>query len=152
MDELNGIGLTDREKDIIIVRTQLDLTVEETMKKLNVTVDEVHKVEDKVRDYFRNTHTNMSKMQRDFYKDLEFRMLVNKALEEADVRDMDDKEDCIKWMIGEDYGTLEYQFWPYRITENTKIVGIDAGTPVKALIRAAASLWKEKRILIGAKR
>lgn len=96
-----------------------------------------------------NGGLNISKLSEDAAKDAQFRKIVNQAMEHSGVRDMDDKALFMNWALGDDYKMLPYQDWPARISERTRLIGMTMHTSVYQVIRAAAELWKQKRIMVG---
>ena len=91
---------------------------------------------------------NVSKLDYSAKMDMKFRRIVNKAMERAGVKDLDDKASFIEWAIGKDYKTVPYQDWPARLTDRVKLIGI-WNQPVVLIIQAAAEIWKRKRIVVG---
>ena len=82
-------------------------------------------------------------------RDAKFRAIVNRAMEDSGVRDIDDKCDFMLWAVGEGYKDLPYQEWPFAIADRVKLIGVSPSSSVYDVISAAAQIWKRKRLVIS---
>jgi hypothetical protein len=147
-DGWKDLDLSTREKDVIALLNSGN-SPKDAAIALREPVAFVMSVIQKIKASFDGEYLNMSRMDRESARETKFRKIVNSAMEEENVIDIDDKSAFMNWAIGSDYATTPYQEWPLRISSNVSLVGIDRMSPVKAVIRAACQIWKQKRIFVG---
>lgn len=98
-------------------------------------------------------------------KEAKFRRIVKKAMIAEDIIIIDDQLAFINWLIGPDYGEIPYMIqnkeeiyrqtkeipedWISRIQTRGKLVNVGPRSSVYDVIRAAAQIYKSKRILVG---
>lgn len=147
MEGYEDLRLTTREKDIIALRVA-GFGRSVTASRLGIDITEIERLEEKVRRSYRSDFLNLSHLDRSARKDMKFRKLVARAMNESGLRTIEEMEDFLGWAIGEDYQVVPYQEWPLRIMRNCKLLGISEMSPVKEVVRAAVEIWKHNRILI----
>lgn len=124
----------------------------------NLTEDDVFKMERKLEEQGMSLKEvcqqeedaiDFDRLYRDSQREAQFRRIVAKALNDARLETLDEREEFIAYAIGNDYKELPYQFWPERLQNNLSMI-VHGGTSVYQAIKDAAREWKNKRIILPA--
>lgn len=140
-------GLTELQADIFALEFK-GKNVSQISRMLKVPERMILEKRQEALDSVHKDGADLQRVVLEAKKHATFRRIFGRALDHEGIQDLDQMAEFTKWAIGDDYQMLPYEQWPDRIKARTRLI-VDGSMSVYEVIRAAAQVFKRKKVIVG---